>query len=354
MMKTPITRYLSIILLVLALAAAGCTKKDQEAAIDVENVPAPARTLEDSSPDSPVARVNGVEIPRSHLGRAILGIVLKNGMDASQVPLFREQFGPRILDQLVQGELLFQEAIGKGYPVPEEEVETSIYRFSQEFESTDDFRAEMAKRGFTEEELREDLGKQFTIRNYIQGEIVPQAVIPPEAVREAFDQNPSHFSVPEEVRASHILIRVAASDPQEKKDEAMEKAKEIASLARQEGADFAQLARERSEGPTAPSGGDLGFFGRGRMVKPFEETVFSLEVGKISDPVLTQFGYHVIKVTDRREARSLPFEEVREDLEADLKNRMVGELVGARIEQLRQAADIEISGFAAPGTQEQP
>ena len=353
-MKTPTARYLSIIFLVLALAFAGCTKKDQEGPAEAETIDSRAETLEDSSPDSPVARVDGIEIPNSHLERALIGIVLKNGMDPSQVPLFREQFGSRILDQLIQGELLYQEALKKGYTVPEEEVESSVSRFSQEFNSTEEFHAEMGRRGFNEKILREDLGKQFTIRNYIQGEIVPEAVVPEEVVREAFDQNPSNFMVPEEVKASHILIQVSNSDPQEKKDEALERAREIVSLAREGGADFAQLARERSEGPTAPSGGDLGFFGRGRMVKPFEETAFSLEVGKVSDPVLTQFGYHVIKVTERREARSLPFEEVREKLEADLKNRLVGEMVGARIEELRQAAKIEILGLTESVTKEQP
>ena len=90
------------------------------------------------------------------------------------------------------------------------------------------------------------------------------------------------------------------------------------------------------------------------MVKPFENAAFTLEVGKISEPVLTQFGYHVIKVTERREGRSLPFEEVREKLAADLTNRMIGELVGARIEQLRGEADIEILFKGEPGASGEP
>ena len=352
-MKTASFRLNLILLVIFTLLVAGCSKKDSEAPSAAQNGPSPADTVEAAS-GTPAARVNDVEISTSDLDRAILGIILKNGMDPSQVPLFRKQFGPRILDQLVQEELLRQEAAGKGYTALTEEVDTAISGFSANFPSQDEFHAAMTERGLTEQTLRENLEKQIAIRKYIEGEIVPQAVVPEEDVREAFDSDPASFRVPEEVRASHILIQVADTDPQEKKDEALERAKEVASLARREGANFAQLAKEYSEGPTAPSGGDLGFFRRGRMVKPFEETAFTLEIGTVSEPVLTQFGYHVITVTEKREERSLPFEEVRGKLAENLKNRMIGELVAERIQDLQEASRIEILLEAGPEPRNPP
>ena len=341
-MKTGCYRACLIFAISLFLIFSACSKKEEVAETGTPGTSTPADSMNTADPASPVARVNGKVIPKSELDRAVLGIVLQNGMDPSKASFFLQEFGPQILDQLVQRELLYQEALREGHAVPPEEFESTLAGFSGNFNSPEEFSAALQERGLTEETFREDFLKQMAISRYIENTIVPMASIPDETVREAYDQNPSNFEVPEEVKASHILIQVAESDPQEKKDEALERAKEITSLARQEGADFAQLARERSEGPTAPAGGDLGFFLRGRMAKPFEDVAFSMEVGRISDPVLTQFGYHVIKVTDRREGRTLPFEEVRERLGADLKNRMVGEIVGRKIEEIKAKSDIEI------------
>jgi len=354
-MKTKIYMICLIFVMSLFLVVSACSKKEEGAGTEIPDAASSADLMDTADPASPVAMVNGKVIQKSELDRAVLGIVLQNGMDPSKVPFFLQQFGSQILDQLIQREILYEEALREGYAVPSEEFESALAGFSGNFNSPEEFSAALQERGLTEETFREDFRKQMTISNYIEKTVVPKAVVPDEAVREAYDENPSNFEVPEEVKASHILIQVAESDPQEKKDEALERAKEITVLARQEGADFAQLARERSEGPTAPAGGDLGFFSRGRMVKPFEDAAFSMEVGKVSDPVLTQFGYHVIKVTDRKEGRTLPFEEVREKLGAELKNRMVGEMVGRKIEEIKAKSDIQILFKPeAPAGQESP
>ena len=122
------------------------------------------------------------------------------------------------------------------------------------------------------------------------------------------------------INASHILV------------ETEEEAKEIAELARAEGADFAALATERSTGPSGPNGGDLGWFGPGQMVPPFDAAVFAMAPGDISDPVETQFGWHVIRLNQDYP----PLEQVREELIGE----MTGELTQNVIEALR--ADTEI------------
>lgn len=288
------------------------------------------------------ARVNGSGIPQLDLERAVTNVLIQNGMDASRTAAFMDQFGPRLLDQLIQAELLYQEARNSGHEPDPLKVDEVITNLSGRHGSPEEFQSEMEARGFTEEILRANISKQLTIQKYVEETIAPQAVIPEETVRAAYDQNPQNFERPEEVRASHILIKSDESDPQEKKDEALERANEIASLARQEGADFAVLASKHSEGPSATRGGDLDFFGKGKMVKAFEEKAFSMKVGEISDPVLTKFGYHIIQLTDRREGFTIPFEDVKEKLIADLKNRMVGELINRKIDELKEDAQIEI------------
>lgn len=125
-----------------------------------------------------------------------------------------------------------------------------------------------------------------------------------------------------QINASHILV------------ETEEKAQEIAGLARAEGADFAALAKEHSTGPSAPRGGDLGFFGPGQMVPAFDAAVFALEVGEISEPIETQFGWHVIRLN----ADHPPLEQVREALIGEMTNEITQSIVAA----LRDAGDIAV------------
>jgi peptidyl-prolyl cis-trans isomerase C len=288
------------------------------------------------------ATVNGAGIFQLDLERAVTNVLIQNGMDASHTAAFMDQFGPRILEQLIQGELLYQEATKSGYEPDSVKIEEVISGLSGRHGSKEEFYDELKMRGFTEDSLKDSIRKQLAIQRYVEETIVPEAIVPEEAVRAAYDQNPQNFQRPEQVRASHILIKSDESDSQEEKDEALEKATEIAALARQEGTDFAVLASKHSEGPSATRGGDLDYFSRGRMVKPFEEKAFSMKVGEISNPVLTKFGYHVIYLTDRRDGVTIPFEEVRGKLGADLKNRLVNELINRKVEELKADARIEV------------
>ncbi len=126
------------------------------------------------------------------------------------------------------------------------------------------------------------------------------------------------FQVPEKVRARHILFKLPPNPTKEQIQKVKEKALKVEKLAKS-GKDFAKLAEEYSEGPTAKKGGDLGYFTRGMMVKPFEEAVFSLKKGQISGLVRTPFGFHIIKVEDRQPAHVKPFEAVKKEIEEKLK-----------------------------------
>jgi len=341
------TTLISALLILLTYA---CSQGQQSNTSD-STEPVSSKTA--SSSDTPAlnaaAMVNGQAIPMPELQTAVRNVVKQNGMNPENLDTFMGQFGPRILDQLIDGELLFQAAVKEDYKAADEDVDAAFAGISERYEAPEEFKAEMETRGFTETSLRDNISKQLSIQKFIEESIISEAAVPEETVREAFDQNPQNFTSEEEVKASHILINSAENDPQEKKDEALKRAQEIAAKAKADGADFAELARTNSEGPSAPSGGDLGFFTRGRMVKPFEEVAFSMKVNEVSDPVLTQFGYHIIKVTDRKEGSNTTFEEVKERLEQDLKNRMVNELIGQKLSALRAEATIEI--LFKPGPQ---
>lgn len=143
------------------------------------------------------------------------------------------------------------------------------------------------------------------------------AKVSDEEIKNYYEDNKEMFKVEKQVKASHILLKVKDNATEEEEKEIRDKALSIAKRARQ-GEDFAQLAKTYSEGPAAEKGGDLGYFSKGQMIKPFEEAVFKMNQGEISDPVKTSFGYHVIKLEDIKEARVKPLEEVRESISETL------------------------------------
>jgi peptidyl-prolyl cis-trans isomerase D len=168
-----------------------------------------------------------------------------------------------------------------------------------------------------------------------------KVVIPPGDVERYYQQNVQQYSTPEQVRASHILLKA------EGKDDAAVKAQAESILTQvKAGADFAELAKKISQDEaSAANGGDLDYFGRGRMVKEFEGAAFSLAPGSISDLVKTQYGYHIIKVVDKKPAATRPFEEVRQQIADQLAyeraQTQVSELATTLASDIKSPADLD-------------
>ena len=146
-----------------------------------------------------------------------------------------------------------------------------------------------------------------------------------EAARERYKEREADFATPEERHARHILIQVASDAPQEKVDAAKKKAEDILARIRK-GESFSELAKKFSQDPgSAKEGGDLGFFGRGVMDKAFEQAAYALKVGEVSEPVRSTFGFHIIKLEGIRGGQRKPFEQVRSEVERDIKRQQAEE-----------------------------
>ncbi|AWI53164.1 peptidylprolyl isomerase [Aquabacterium olei] len=165
-----------------------------------------------------------------------------------------------------------------------------------------------------------------------------QVSVSEDDLRRAYQENASRFSTPEERRASHILISVDPKATADQKKAARTKAEGLLAQARKNPAGFGELARANSsdEG-SATNGGDLDFFGRGAMVKPFDEAVFKLKTGEISDLVESEFGFHIIKLTAVRGGQAKPFEEVRAQLEDDARKQLAQRLYAEAAEKFTNA-----------------
>jgi peptidyl-prolyl cis-trans isomerase D len=164
-----------------------------------------------------------------------------------------------------------------------------------------------------------------------------QIALDPAEVKKQYDDNPRLYGKPEERQAAHILIAVKPDASPDEKEKAKAKADEIAAQAKKNPAQFAELAKKLSQDPgSAQQGGDLGFFARdGSMVKPFEDAVFSMKEGEISPPVQTDFGWHVIKLTAIRPGKQQSFDEVKTQIEQDLKRQKGSRKFAESAEQMQ-------------------
>jgi peptidyl-prolyl cis-trans isomerase C len=182
--------------------------------------------------------------------------------------------------------------------------------------------------------------KDIVINNLVEKEVAGKIVVSEAEAKKFYDENLDKFKQNEAVRASHILCGVDASATPEEKKKAKEKAEALRKRVLA-GEDLAAIAKSDSTCPSSAQGGDLGFFEKGQMVPPFEQAAFALKPGGISEVVETQFGYHIIKQTEKREAATAKFEEVKERLIRYLKGQKVQKGVNDRLVELREKVKIE-------------
>jgi peptidyl-prolyl cis-trans isomerase D len=198
-------------------------------------------------------------------------------------------------------------------------------------------------------------------------DLLAKAEVSKEDVRKYYDEHLNDFGTPEERHAAHILITVNAAAPQAEQDAAKAKAEQLLQQAKKNPAGFDELARKNSQDPgSAANGGDLGFFGRGMMVKPFDDAAFALKAGEISGLVKSDFGYHIIKLIAVKPSRAMPFDEARAGIVTKLRQQKASDMFAEMAEKfsnavyeqsdtLKPAADlvgakIERSGWLSKGT----
>ncbi|EKE16809.1 MAG: hypothetical protein ACD_10C00786G0001, partial [uncultured bacterium] len=169
-------------------------------------------------------------------------------------------------------------------------------------------------------------------------DLLPKVEVSAEDVRKYYDEHQGDFGATEERQAAHILITVAASAPQAEQDAARAQAEKLLQQVRQNPAGFAELAKQNSQDPgSAAKGGDLGFFGRGMMVKPFEDAAFALKQDEVSGLVKSDFGYHIIKLLAVKPARLLPFDEAQEGILNKLRQQKATDMFAELAEKFSNA-----------------
>lgn len=243
-----------------------------------------------------------------------------------------------ILKRLVEKELVRQAVEKAGIKVEDIEIAAAYEEYKKRFQTDEQFQNYLKHGRVTEVSIRERITDKRSLEKLIESR--GNLAIDDKQGKEFYAKNERFYIDKAGVRASHILIKLNEKATPEQTKAAMAKVKKVqADLAAKK--EFAEVAKKYSEGPSAPKGGDLGFFGPGQMVKPFEETAFKMKVGDLSAPVKTRFGLHIIKVIEKREERKKPYDEVKEQIVQTLKNKRFFQERRKLLEDLRKTAKID-------------
>jgi len=289
------------------------------------------------------ADVNGKAISYADFERqmAMFQRQVMKGQPGQLPEALMQRLKSQVIQKMVGDELLYQEAVKKGFTIDDKSVENEMTRIKGQFKDDNQYQMQLKASGHTEENLRDQIHRQASISQLIKADIVPTIDIKPEEIKKYYETNMDKFRRPERVRAQHILMKTAEGDSEEKKAEAKKKLKELHKriLA---GEDFGALAKEHSQGPSNVRGGDLGFFTKGRMVKSFEEVAFKLAPNEVSGIVETQFGYHLIKVLEHQAESNPPYVEVEPKIKSQLFNQQIQQRLEPYVAKIREKAKVEI------------
>jgi peptidyl-prolyl cis-trans isomerase C len=266
-------------------------------------------------------------------------------------PNMVEQYKVRIHDQalesMIMEQLLGEEVKKAGINITDKDVDDKLNEVvaAQPGMTMESFKSMLTAQGQTFDAVRAQVKKTLGYEKLLGTVEVSDA-----EAKAFYDENKEDFNMPEEVQASHILIKVAPTATPEEKAAAKAKIDGLLKKAKA-GGDFTALAKENSEDPSAKvNSGDLGFFDKGKMVKEFSDAAFAMKVGQVSDVVETQFGYHIIKVTDHKPGGMTSFDKAKPDIVKQLQDKKKNEKFKQLIESVKAGAKIEYP----PGKEPKP
>lgn len=339
-------RYIAAVLLLVipAIVFAGGNREEQQEQSAQEDASGGSQQESAGDPiqvSEAVARINGELVSREEFESVVQSNIAR--YEAQSGESFNQEQRPQlerqVLDGLVTRTILEQEAERLDISVTDERFSETLDQFKQQFPDEQGYQTALDQQGFTEAEFETELRRQMVIEQLIRSQVYDQVEVSDEEMREFYDNNPQYFQQDDQVAARHIIFTTEGVEESERA--ALQEELEGIRQEIVDGADFAEMAREHSQGPTATNGGDLGTFGRGQMVPEFENVAFDLEVGEISEVIETQFGYHILQVTERVAPQTQSYEEAQERIRQFLTEEERNSGAQDYVTELREEAEVE-------------
>lgn len=291
--------------------------------------------------DNVLVSVNGATLTQAEVDAQIRQQLARFGgqLPDEQMAAVQNQLTEQIVNNFIVQTLLEQKAAERDVVVTDDDVQQMLDQISQQIPQGMTIEDALAAQGMTLDELKGRIRADQKIQKLLEQELPGAHEVSEAEVENFYNQNMEHMQQPETVRASHILVAV----DQDASDEVKAEKRKAAEAIREEleaGADFAEMAQQKSECPSAQRGGDLDEFPRGQMVPEFDQAAFTQDVGTIGPVVETQFGFHIIKVLAHNEAKTLSLQETNQDIKAHLEQQKRQSALHEYIETLRDEAEI--------------
>jgi peptidyl-prolyl cis-trans isomerase C len=305
--------------------------------------------------DPVVATGKGFEIKRSQVDDAFINFNASLVASGRTLPeQERSAVRSNLLNRLVVNSILIQKATDADKAKAKKQVDDYLAQARSNAPSAEAFEAQIKVTGMTLAQVRDRMEEDRVCHGILEHDVTNGIVISDVEVKKFYDDNPEKFKSPERVRAAHILI--STQDPltqqplpPDKKKEKLKLANELRARA-EKGEDFAALAKQYSDDPGSKNKGGEYTFPKGQMVPEFEAAAFSMKTNQISEPVETQFGYHVIKLLEKLPASSQDFVKAEPAIRDYLTEREAEKGVPAYLDKLKAAANVKIldQGDAKP------
>jgi len=337
---------LTIVLAVaLVFSTTGCSKKSKDGSAKGDSTGA----AQMAGSGTVVVKVNGKSVTALDIQRQedILMQQIQGYADSVQIAAMKPNLRKQAADNAINRILLEGAIKNLGMKADKKTVDERVDYYRKNFVSDEAFNADLAKRGMTADQLRQEIEMGIQAEALFNRRTANLKPATEQETRLFYDNNEDRFVQPERVRASHILLTVNKDETDAARAEKKAEAQRILGELKK-GTDFAEAARKYSGCPSKEQGGDLGYFERGRMVPEFETAAFGLKTGQLSGVVETQFGYHIIKVTDHAKASTVPFDQAKQNIEQYLAQQKKQQALTAYFDSLRSVSKIQFldSSFA--------
>ncbi len=327
----------TLILVIFAAALCGTVSAQQNGPMKLD--PPAAKATE---PDLVVARISGQPITEKQVLLAIDQLAGQQRLSLEDLKQRNSLLFKDALDSMIRIALVKNQVRLQNLTVDKAQIDEEVQQLLKRFPSQEQFQKALSAQNMTESDLRKNIEESLAMQQVIEKAVKDVPAVTDAEISKFYEDNPDKFMRTEQVHAAHILLRTDPKNTPEEKAEIKKKIEGIRTEIESKAITFADAAAKYSQDPSnAKTGGDLGFFPRGQMVKPFEDAAFGTKPGELSPIVESPFGFHIIQIIEAKPAGKVPLEEAKASI-AEYLNQVAKQAAAQKyVTELKAKAEVE-------------